>query len=155
MWTRKCSQCIALLSWDCRKGGIWLEMSKKWQQKQSILLLQLEGRSRYEKSKDCDGEGGKKKGTFVFGGTRRFKNQKLLLDGVLCSSQEIFSRGFNEKRMSGCQRERIVSFQKGAEKKPLWSEIIHGVTVTPWQYYLSALTSWLEMAFCFVQGTLE
>lgn len=121
---------LLYLAETAEKGGYGWKCQRNDSRNKASYSSNLKG-DQGMKSLKIATEKGEKKGTFVFGGTRRFKNQKLLLDGVLCSSQEIFSRGFNEKRMSGCQRERIVSFQKGAEKKPLWSEIIHGVTVTP------------------------
>lgn len=155
MWTGKCSQCIALLSWDCRKGGdmAWnvKEMTAKNKASYSSNWRLEQG---MKKSKDCDGEEKKELSFSEARGDLKTKSFRWMGCFVWAGR---FSTGVNEKkRTKRLLKGKDHVIPKGVgKKKPLWSEIIHGVTVMPGQYYSSALTSWLEVAFCFVQGTLE
>lgn len=150
MWTRKCSQCIALLHWDCKRG------ETAWNVKETTAETKhfsppANVKSSLKKSKDCDGK--RKRNFCFFSGTWRFKNQKLLLDGVLTLSQKMLSAGFEEKKSKWFSKWKEHVIPK--EKNPTEVENTHSVTVIPRLYYLSALTSLSEKAACFIQGILQ
>lgn len=120
-------------------------MSKKQQQKHAFFSASM------KKSNDCDRKTHTKSNFCFFSGTRRFKNQKLLLDGVLTLSQRTLKLRVTSRRGSGFQSGRNMSFQK-EKKKPTEVENTHSVTVIPRLYYLSALTSLSEMASGHLRG---
>lgn len=78
MWTKKCSQCIALLNLDCNKG-IRLELSKKQQQKQSVFLLLLMVNQGWKSQRFWWAWKNKEKLLFLYGGRWQFKKPKAFV----------------------------------------------------------------------------
>lgn len=96
-----------------------------------------------------------KRNFFFFSGTWLFKNQKLLLEGVLTVSQETLSAWVKTKKKKRKWFSKWMEHVIQKEKNPTEVEATRSVTIIPRLYYLSALTSQSEMASSFIQGILE
>lgn len=112
MWTRKCSQYIALLHWDCKKRGNGLKCQRN-NNKQSIFSLQLMLNLVWTSQKIVIV--GKKNKNFVFfSSTWRFKNQKIRLDGVITLSQKTLSAEVEKKngKLFSKWKEHVIPKEK-------------------------------------------
>lgn len=155
MWTRKCSQCIALLRWDCKRG----ENGSKCQRnnsKNKAFSLQTNVKSSMKKSKDCGGGKNKKhKRNFCFSAAHDdLKTKSFCWMGYLLWARRRVELGVSEETRTWFSKWKENDIPKGG-KTPTEAENTHSVAVIPRLYYLSALTSLSEMASCFIQGILE
>lgn len=119
MWTRKCSQCIALLHWDCKRGKLLKCQRNNSKNKVFFsFFLQLMSNLVWKSGKIVML---KTKRNFCFSVAHNdFKTKSFCWMGYLLWARRHFELGLTRRRGCGFQSGRNMSFQK--EKKNHWGQ---------------------------------